>query len=249
MWEVACNLQHSQQVLAIVHRTLPEGNKGKPAVVFGASLVYIPDRQAQTNLSDTLSYLKHAKGDCVVLVLTPIKMKYSPQPGGNRYFTLLPINSDSGLDRGPLSSFTVATLRVASHEGQVHDMAIQIKLPPCFSSSKHTKYKLIVETILSRGPLWHNVHYVKCKNNSEVIILWNGQPLCQELEVSLCPPLWEVWIHIHWQRTSAPADSSGMSPQIGWLSRPGWDCSRDVPMPDRQGWAAGRGNAKRRHPS
>ena len=46
VWEVACNLQHSQQVLAIVHHTLPEGNKGKPAVVFGASLVYIPARQA-----------------------------------------------------------------------------------------------------------------------------------------------------------------------------------------------------------
>ena len=46
VWEVACNLQHSQWVLAIVHRTLPEGNKGKPAVIFGASLVYIPARQA-----------------------------------------------------------------------------------------------------------------------------------------------------------------------------------------------------------
>ena len=39
--EVACNLQHSQWVLAIVCDTLPEGNKGKPAVIFGASLVYI----------------------------------------------------------------------------------------------------------------------------------------------------------------------------------------------------------------
>ena len=53
VWEVACNLQHSQQVLAIVHRILPEGNKGKPAVVFGAFLVYIPAHQARTNLSDT----------------------------------------------------------------------------------------------------------------------------------------------------------------------------------------------------
>ena len=68
VWEVARNLQHSRQVLAIVHYTLPEGNKGKPAVIFGASLVYIPAHQAQTNLSDTLSYLKCAKGDCVILV-------------------------------------------------------------------------------------------------------------------------------------------------------------------------------------
>ena len=41
VWEVACNLQHSQWVLAIVCHTLPEGNRGKPAVVFRASLVYI----------------------------------------------------------------------------------------------------------------------------------------------------------------------------------------------------------------
>ena len=72
VWEVARNLQHSRWVLAIVRRTLPEGNKGKPAVVFRASLVYIPARQSRTNLSDALSYLKWAKGDCVVLVSMPI---------------------------------------------------------------------------------------------------------------------------------------------------------------------------------
>ena len=118
VWEVACNLQHSRQVLAIVCHTLPEGNKGKPAVVFGASLVYIPARQARTNLSDALSYLKHTKGDCVVLVLMPVKPTYSPQPQGNQYFTLLPINGDSGVDHGPLSSFTAATLHMASREVQ-----------------------------------------------------------------------------------------------------------------------------------
>ena len=117
VWEVACNLQHSQQVLAIVHHTLPEGNKGNPAVVFGASLVYIPAHQARTNLSDTLSYLKRAKGDCVVLVLTPMKPTYSPQPQRSQYFTLLPINSNPDMDHGPLSSFTAATLHVASCEG------------------------------------------------------------------------------------------------------------------------------------
>ena len=188
VWEVAYNLQHSRWVLAIVCHTLPEGNKGKPAVVFGASLVYIPARQAQTNLSDTLSYLKRAKGDCIVLVLTPIKPTYSPQPRGNWYFTLLPINSDSGMDRGPLSLFATATLQVASREVQGNDMAIWIKLPPCFSSSKRTKYELIMEAVLSRGPLWHNTNYVEHKNNGEVIVLQNGQPLYQELEISLCPP-------------------------------------------------------------
>ena len=42
VWEVVCNMQHSQWVLAIVRHTLPEGNKGKPAVIFGVPLVYIP---------------------------------------------------------------------------------------------------------------------------------------------------------------------------------------------------------------
>ena len=46
VWEVARNLQHSRWVLAIVCHTLPEGNKGRPAVMFGASLVYTPARQA-----------------------------------------------------------------------------------------------------------------------------------------------------------------------------------------------------------
>ena len=170
VWEVACNLQHSQQVLPIVCHTLPEGNNCKPVVVFGALLVYIPARQAQTNLGDALSYLKHAKGDCVILVSMPIKLTYSPQPQRNWYFTLLPINSDSGMDRGPLSSFTAATLHVASHEGQGDDMTIWIKLPPCFGSSKRTKYELIMEAVLSRGCLWQNVHFMEHKNNGEVII-------------------------------------------------------------------------------
>ena len=136
VWEVVCNLQHSRQVLAIVCHTLPEGNKGKLAVIFWASLVYIVACQARTSLSDALSYLKCAKRDCIVLVSMPMKPTYSPQPQRNRYFTLLPINSNSGTDHGPLSSCAAATLHVASCEGQGDDMAIWIKLPPCFGSSK-----------------------------------------------------------------------------------------------------------------
>ena len=220
MWEVACNLQNSQWVLAIVHHTLPEGNKGKPAVVFGVLLVYIPAHQAQTNLSNALSYLKHAKGDCVVLVSMPIKLTYSPQPRGNRYFTLLPINGDSGMDHGPLSSFAVATLQVASCKVQGNGMAIQIKLPPCFGSSKRTKYELIVEAVLSRGPLWHNTNYMERKNNGEVIILWNGHPLCQELEVSLCPPS---------RRLEYMSTGAGHLPPLTLVACcPGWDDFQDL---------------------
>ena len=220
VWEVARNLQHSQRVLAIVQCTLPEGNKGKPAVMFGVSLVYIPACQAQTNLSDTLSYLKHAKGDCVVLVSMPIKPTYSPQPRGNRYFTLLPINGDSGMDCGALSSFAVATLHMASHEGRGDDMAIWIKLLPCFSSSKCTKYKLIMEAVLSRGPLWHNTNYVERKNNGEIIVSWNGQPLCQELEVSLCPP---------GGRLEYTSTGAGHLPPLTLVAcHPGWDDFQDL---------------------
>ena len=46
VWEVVHNLQYSRRVLAKVRRTLPEGNKGRPAVMFGALLVYIPAHQA-----------------------------------------------------------------------------------------------------------------------------------------------------------------------------------------------------------
>ena len=124
VWEVARNMQHSWQVLAMVHHTLPAGNKGKPAVIFGASLVYILAHQARTSLSNALSYLRHAKKDCVILVSMPMKPMYSPQPQRNWYFTLLPINGNPDVDCGPLSSFAVATLHVASREGQGDDMAV-----------------------------------------------------------------------------------------------------------------------------
>ena len=120
----------------------------------------------------------------------PIKPTYSPQPRGNWYFTLLPINGDSGVDRGPLSSFAVATLQVASHEVQGNNMAIWIKLPPCFSSSKCTKYKLIMEAILSRGPLWHNTNYVECKNNGEVILYRRmANPYVRSWRSAYAPPV------------------------------------------------------------
>ena len=45
-----------------------------------------------------------------------------------------------------------------------------------------------METVLSRGPLWQNVHYMECRANGKVIVVKDSQPLCQELEVSLCSP-------------------------------------------------------------
>ena len=117
MWEVAHNMQHSRHILAMVCYTLASGPKGKPAVIYGVSFLYILAHQARTSLTDALSYLRHSKEDCVILVSTPIKLTYSPQPQRGRYFTMLPINSNPDADHGPLSSFATATLHVASKEG------------------------------------------------------------------------------------------------------------------------------------
>ena len=146
-------MQHSWHVLAMVCYTLASGPKGKPAVIYGVSFIYIPAHQAWTSLTDALSYLRHSKEDCVILVSTPIKPTYSPQPWRGRYFTMLPISGDPDADCGPLSSFAAATLHVASREGRGDDMAVRIKLPPSFGSSKWPKMELIMESVLSRGPL------------------------------------------------------------------------------------------------
>ena len=188
MWEVACNMQDSRHVLAMVCYTLASGPKGKSAILYGVSFVYIPTHQAQTSLSDALSYLRHSKEDCVILVSMPNKPTYSLQPRRGRYFTMLPINGDPDTDRGPLSSFAVTILHVASREGRGDDMAVRIKLPPCFGSSKQPKMELIMEWVLSRGPLWKNTNYVEHNAGCEIIKGWTGQPLCQELEISLCAP-------------------------------------------------------------
>ena len=80
VWKVARSMQHSRHVLAMVCYTLASGPKGKPAVIYGTSFIYVPAHQVWTSLTDTLSYLKHSKVDCIVLVSTPIKLIYSPQP-------------------------------------------------------------------------------------------------------------------------------------------------------------------------
>ena len=217
VWEVVHNMQHSRRVLAIVHHTIPEGPKGKPAVMFGVLLVYIPAHQVRTNLSDALAYLKCTKGDCVILVSMPIQPTYSPQPQGRRYFTLVPINGDH---HGPLHSFAVATLHVASHEGQGGDMGIRIKLPPCFSYSKQSKLELIKECVLSRGSLWQNVHYVERRPSGEVVIGKNSQPLCQELEISLCSPGGKV--------SYMPTGMGHVAPLTLAACRPSWDNYQDL---------------------
>ena len=135
MWEVVRNLQHSQCILVMVHYTLPSGHKGKLAFVYRALFIYIPAHQPQTSLSNALTYLGHSKEDCIVLVSIPTQPTYSPQPQRGKYFTMLPINGDPDADHSPLSSFTAATLPIASREGWGLDMAIHIKLPPCLSSS------------------------------------------------------------------------------------------------------------------
>ena len=98
VWDVSSNLQHARRVLAFVRYTLPTPYKGQPAIVFGVSFVFIPAYQAHMNLRDSLMFLKNAKEDSVVLVVTPAKPTYSPQPRKSRYLTLLPISGNPDID-------------------------------------------------------------------------------------------------------------------------------------------------------
>ena len=98
VWEVLSKQQHSWCVLAMVHFTLPSGYKGQPAIVFGASFVLIPAHQARTNLSYTLWYLKCVEEDSVILVSTPAKSTFFPQPQKSKYLTLLPISDNPDVD-------------------------------------------------------------------------------------------------------------------------------------------------------
>ena len=185
MWDVSCDLQHALCVLALVRHTLPTPYKGQPAIVFGVSFVFVPAYQAHTNLRDGLTFLKGAKEDSVVLVVTPSKPTYSPQPRRGRYLTLLPISGSPDVDRGPLHTFAAAGLPVASKEGRGGDMSVRVKMPSCFGSSKHPKRELMWEPALQRGPLWKNVHYVERNPNGKLVKAATGKPLCQELLIHI----------------------------------------------------------------
>ena len=77
-----------------------------------------------------------------------------------------------------------------------------------------------METVLSRGPLWQNVHYVECKTNSEIMVGRDGQPLCQELEVSLCSPDGKLGY--------TPTGSGHPPPLTLAACHPGWDDYQDL---------------------
>ena len=66
VWDVSRDLQHARCMLALVSYMLPTPYKGQPAIVFGASFVFVPTYQACTNLRDGLTFLKSAKEDSVV---------------------------------------------------------------------------------------------------------------------------------------------------------------------------------------
>ena len=186
--DVLCNLQHARHVLAFVRYTLPTLYKGQPAIVFRASFIFIPARQARMNLRDGLTFLKSAKEDSVVLVAMPSKPTYSPQPRRGRYLTLLPISGNPDMDRGPLHTFAAASLPVASKEGHGSDMSVHVKMPSCFGSSKHPKRELMWEPALHRGPLWKNVDYVERNPSGKLVKGATGKPLCQELLIHLTGP-------------------------------------------------------------
>ena len=68
-------------------------------------------------MADALQYLKGIMEDSVVLVTTPTNPLFCPQPRKCKYLTLLPINGNPNVDRGPLHSFAAASLPTASKEG------------------------------------------------------------------------------------------------------------------------------------
>ena len=133
---------------------------------------------------------------------------------------MLPINGDPGTDHGPLSSFATATLHVASREEQGNDMAFRIKLAPSFGSSNRPKTELIMESVLSRGPLWKNTRYVECSSSGEIVKGWNRQSLCQELEISLCAPGSKL--------EYTPTRSGHLAPLTLVACRPSWDDYLDL---------------------
>ena len=158
----------------MVRHMLASSHKGNPITVYRASFMYIPTHKARTNLTDALKYLRNAKEDCVVLVLMHSEPMYSPQPQQGKYYTMLPINGNPGAGRGSIGSFATATLPIASRQGRSGDMAIRIKLPPCFGSSKRPKTELIEEAVLVMGPLWKNACFIEC-NGSNVVLGKTGK--------------------------------------------------------------------------
>ena len=188
VWDISSDLQHARLMLALVRYMLPTLYKGQPTIVFGASFIFIPTNQACTNLRNSLTFLKSAKKDSVVLVAMPSKPTYSPQPQRGRYLTLLPISGSPDVDRGPLHTFAAAGLLVASKEGRGGDMSMPVKMPSCFGSSKHPKRELMWEPALQRGPLWKNVHYVEHNPSGKLVKGATGKPLCQELLIHITGP-------------------------------------------------------------
>ena len=99
-------------------------------------------------------------------------------------------------------------------------MAIHIKLLPSFGSSKWPKMELIMESVLSRGPLWKNTHYIERSSSGEIVKGWNGQPLCQELEISLCA--------LGAKLEYTPTRAGHPAPLTLAACRPGWDDYLDL---------------------
>ena len=220
VWDVSSNLQHARCVLAFVRYTLPTPYKGQPAIVFGASFIFIPAYQACMNLHDGLTFLKNTKEDSVVLVVMPAKPTYSPQPQKSKYLTLLPISGNPDVDRGPLHMFAATGLPVASKEGRGGDMPVRVKMPSCFGSSKWPKTELMWEPTLQRGLLWKNVHYVERNLSGELVKGSTGKPLCQELLIHLTGPSGKL--------EYMPTDRGHPLPLTLAACHPGWDDYLDL---------------------
>ena len=175
MWEVVPTLQHSWRVLTMVQYTLLSSYQGQPAIMFGASFVLIPSHQVCTNLKDALSYLKRTTKDCVILVSTPGKLMYSPQPRRGEYLTLLPISGNPDIDQGPLHAFTATALSIASREGHGGDMPVYIN-------------GVDIGACPFQGPTMEKHLLCGAQSQWGIITGQTAKPLCQELAISLAGP-------------------------------------------------------------
>ena len=143
---------------------------------------------------------------------------FCPQPRKSKYLTKLPISGNPDIDRGPLHSFMAAVLPTASREGGGGGMAVCIRVPPCFGSSKRLRTEMLWETALLRGPLWPNVNYVECNASGQVMLGQIVKPICEELMIKLVAPGMKM------QYT----DPEGPTPLTLVACHPGWDDYLDL---------------------
>ena len=77
-----------------------------------------------------------------------------------------------------------------------------------------------MESVLSRGPLWKNTHFMECNSSGEIIPGQTRQPLCQELGINLGAPGAKL--------EYMPTGPEHVPPLTLTACHPGWDDYLDL---------------------